>query len=323
MNHKEIRGLISAVVTPFKADGSIDTKSFERHVERVASTKGIYGIAVSGHAGEVLTLTSEERIEIVAVAKRVMPKGVKLVAGIASGSMAGLVHEGNIAKQAGAEMLLVLPLFDVRPYRHLSHQPEAVYSVFERMDREVDLPMIVFQYPEATGCAYSLPSLARIAPLRNVVGIKAATVTASKYAEINDALGDQLAVLAACDAPSLLGMLLHNAPGALLGISVVGTQQWVELIREATDNTHGDARKAKELHNRFAVPLMDGIYEYQLQKTPVSTCAANKEALLQMGEIASSWVRPPALNVTQARRDAIRDALQKSGLLMAKAAVGM
>jgi 4-hydroxy-tetrahydrodipicolinate synthase len=249
-----------------------------------------------------------------------MPKGVKLVAGIASGSMAGLVHEGLIAKNAGAEMLLVLPLFDVRPYRHLCHQPEAVYGVFERMDREVDLPMIVFQYPEATGCAYSLASLERIASLRNVVGIKAATVTASKYAEINDALGDRLAVLAACDAPSLLGMLLHNAPGALLGISVVGTQQWVELIREATE---GDARKAKDIHNRFAVPLMDAIYEYQLQKTPVSTCAANKEALAQLGEIPSSWVRPPALNVTPARKDAIRAGLQKAGLLMAKDAVGM
>ena len=320
MDHKEIRGLISAVVTPFKADGSLDVKSFERHVERVASTKGIYGVAVSGHAGEVLTLTSEERTEIVAAARRVMPKGVKLVAGIASGSLAGLVHEGRIAQQVGAEMLLVLPLFDVRPYRHLCHQPEAVYAVFERMDREVDLPMIVFQYPEATGCAYSLPALQRIAPLKNVVGIKAATVTASKYAEINDALGDQLAVLAACDAPSLLGMLLHNAPGALLGISVVGTQQWVEIIREATV---GDARKAKALHNRFGVPLMDGIYEYQLQKTPVSTCAANKEALVQLGEIPSSWVRPPALNITPARQAAIREALQRSGLLMAKAAVGM
>ncbi len=320
LDHKEIRGLISAVVTPFKADGAIDYKRFADHVSRVASTKGIYGIAVSGHAGEVLTLTSEERIEIVAVAKQVMPKGVKLVAGIAGGSMAGLVHEGQVAKNAGADMLLVLPLFDVRPYRHLCHQPEAVYGVFERMDREVDLPMIVFQYPEATGCAYSLASLQRIAGLKHVVAIKAATVTATKYAEINDALGEQLAVLAACDAPSLLGMLLHNAPGALLGISVVGTPQWVELVREATT---GDARRAKEIHNNFAVPLMEGIYEYQLQKTPVSTCSANKEALVQLGEIPSSWVRPPALCVTPARKASVRQGLEKAGLLMAKAAVGM
>jgi 4-hydroxy-tetrahydrodipicolinate synthase len=320
MDHKEIRGLISAVVTPFKIDGSIDHKSLADHVARVASAKGLYGVAVSGHAGEVLTLTSEERIAIVATAKKVMPKGVKLVAGIESRSIAGLVNEGLIAKNAGADMLLVLPLFDVRPYRHLCHQPEAVYSVFERMDREVGLPMIVFQYPEATGCAYSLASLQRIASLPSVVGIKAATVTATKYAEINDALNDKVAVLAACDAPSLLGMLLHNAPGALLGISVVGTQQWVDLVREATI---GDARKAKEIHNNFAVPLMDAIYEYQLQRTPISSCSANKEALVQLGEIQSSWVRPPALSVDKARKESIRLGLQKAGLLMAKSAVGM
>jgi hypothetical protein len=192
MDHKEIRGLISAVVTPFKTDGSIDHKSLADHVARVASAKGLYGIAVSGHAGEVLTLTSEERIAIVATAKKVMPKGVKLVAGIESRSMAGLVSEGLIAKNAGADMLLVLPLFDVRPYRHLCHQAGSSASVFERMDREVGLPMIVFQYPEATGCAYSLASLQRIASLRSVVGIKAATVTATKYAEINDALNDKV-----------------------------------------------------------------------------------------------------------------------------------
>ena len=91
MDHKEIRGLISATVTPFKTDGSIDYKSLAGHVARVASTRGLYGVAISGHAGEVLTLTSEERIAIVTTAKKVTPKGVTLVAGIESRSMAGLL----------------------------------------------------------------------------------------------------------------------------------------------------------------------------------------------------------------------------------------
>ena len=276
----EIRGLISATVTPFKADGSIDYKNLAEHVARVGSAAGLYGIAVSGHACEVLTLSSEERINIVATARKALPKHLKLVAGIESRSIAGLVQEGLNARQAGADLLLVLPLFDVRPYRHLARQPDAVFSVFQRMDREVGLPMIVYQYPEATGCAYSVEALSRIADLPNVVAIKAATVTPTKYAEIHDALHDRLAVLAACDAPALLGMLLHNAPGALLGISVVGTQHWVDLVREATT---GSAQAAKEIHNSFAVPLMDAVYEYQLQRTPISSCAANKEALVQLG----------------------------------------
>lgn len=68
---------------------------------------------------------------------------------------------------------------------------------------------------------------------------------------------------------------------------------------------------------------MDAVYEYQLQRTPISSCAANKEALVQLGELHSSWVRPPALNVDQARKDAIRLGLARAGLLLAKTAAGI
>ncbi len=308
----EIRGLISATVTPFNADGSIDFKNLTEHVARVSSAKGLYGIAVNGHAGEILTLSSQESSQVIAAARKVIPKTQKLVAGIHGQSIAHLVKEGLNAKAAGADMLLVLPLFDVRPYRHLAHNPDAVYSVFERLDREVGLPMIVFQYPDATGCAYSVAALSRIADLPNVVGIKAASVTPTKYAELHDALHDRLAVLAACDAPALLGMLMHNAPGALLGISVVATEKWVELVYEATT---GSAQKAKELHNSFAVPLMDAIYEYQLQRTPISSTASNKEALVQLGELRSSWVRPPAISADKAKKEEIRRGLIRAGLI--------
>ncbi|NBO15949.1 MAG: dihydrodipicolinate synthase family protein [Betaproteobacteria bacterium] len=309
---REIRGLISATVTPFDGQGQIDFPALRHHLERVASTPGLYGVCVSGHAGEVLALTSEENSQVIKTARALVPRTKKLVAGIHGQSIAALVREGQIAKEAGADMLLVLPLFDHRPYRHLAHQPDVVYGVYERLNREIDLPMILFQYPDATGCSYSVAALERIADLPNVVGIKAASVTPTKYAELNDALSDRLAILAACDAPALFGMLLHNAPGALLGISVAGTDKWVELIREATT---GSADKAKALHNAFAVPLMDAIYEYQLQRTPCSTTSANKEALVQLGEIKSSWVRPPAISLTPARKQEIREGLQRAGLI--------
>lgn len=315
----EIRGLIPATVTPFNGDGSIDYKSLSDHVARVGSATGLYGICVNGHAGEVLTLTSEERKNVVATAKKALPRPLKLIAGIESHSLEDLVQQGLNARQAGADMLLMLPLFDVRPYRHLAHQPEVVFSVFQRLDHEVSLPMIVFQYPEAAGCSYSLAALSRIADLPNVVAIKAATGSPTKYAEIHDALHDRLSVLVACDAPSLLGMLLHDAPGALLGISSVGTQHWSDLVREATS---GSAQKAKEIHNSFAVPLMDALYEYQLHRTAIAPAASSKEALVQLGELNSSWVRPPAVNVDRAKKEAIRFALSKAGLLLAKAAAG-
>ena len=308
----EIRGLIPATLTPFTKDNQVDLAALASHVQRVASASGLFGIAVNGHAGEVLALSSEERESVVRAARAALPRQLKLIAGIESHSIDGLVREGVRAKQAGADMLLVIPPFDIRIFRHLAHDAEASFSVFERLEREVGLQMIVFQYPEAAGCAYSIDALRRIVELPSVVAIKASAGSTTKYAELHDALGRRAALLAASDAPSLLGMLLHDAPGALIGISVVGTQQWSDLVREATS---GSAQIAKELHNSFAVPLMRAIFEYHLHRTPTCPFGATKEALVQLGEFSSAWVRPPGVNVAEAKRGEIRAALLQVGLL--------
>jgi 4-hydroxy-tetrahydrodipicolinate synthase len=308
----KISGLIPASITPFDGSGAVDHESLCDHIRRISSATGLFGVAVNGHAGEILALSSEERRDIIATSKKALPKALKLIAGIESSSIDGLVREGLSAKSAGAEMLLVIPPFDARVYRHLASNAEVVVSVFRRLDREVGLPMIVFQYPDATGCAYPVDVLRRIADLPSVVGIKAAVATPTKYSELHSALADRLAVLASGDQPSLFGMLLHNAPGALIGISVVGVQLWSDLVREAST---GSLAKAREIYFRVALPLMDAIYENQTHRTPISPFASTKEALVQLGELKSSWVRAPSLNVDQAKKDEIRLALAKAGLL--------
>ena len=308
----EIRGLIPATLTPFTRDNLVDLPALVAHLQRVASASGLFGVAVNGHAGEVLTLSSEEREIIVSTARGALPRHLKLIAGIESHSIDGLVREGLRAQRAGADMLLVIPPFDIRVFRHLAHDAEASFSVFERLEREVGLPMIVFQYPEAAGCAYSIEALRRIVELSSVVAIKASAGSTTKYAELYDALGHRVELLAASDAPSLLGMLLHDAPGALIGISVVCTQQWSDLVREATC---GSAQRAKEIHNAFAVPLMRAIFEFHLHRTPTCPFGATKEALVQLGEFPSAWVRPPGVNVEEAKRGEIRAALLQTGLL--------
>jgi 4-hydroxy-tetrahydrodipicolinate synthase len=308
----DIRGLIPATLTPFTPDNQVDLPALAAHLRRVAAASGLYGIAVNGHAGEVLALNSDEREAVVRAARAALPRHLKLIAGIESHSTDGLVREGLRAKQAGADMLLVIPPFDTRIFRHLAHDAEAAYSVFQRLDRELGLPLIVFQYPEASGCAYSIEALRRIVELPQVVAIKASAGSTTKYAELHDALRQRTALLAASDAPALLGMLLHDAPGALIGISVVGTQRWSDLVREATV---GSAQKAKEIHNAFAVPLMRAIFEYHLHRTPTCPFGATKEALVQLGEFSSSWVRAPGVNVDQAKRNEIRAALEQVGLL--------
>src|SRR4051794_32791538 len=101
-NAMEIRGLIPATVTPFTPDGAINYEELSAHIRHVSAATDLFGICVNGHAGEVLALTSEERAHIVATAKKVVPRHLKIIAGIASHSLADLVQQGLNAKHAGA-----------------------------------------------------------------------------------------------------------------------------------------------------------------------------------------------------------------------------
>ena len=313
----KIHGLSPATLTPFNEAFEIDYAALTEHIQRTSNATGLYGITVNGHAGEVLTLSSDERQKVIATARTALPAPLKLIAGIESHATDGLVREGLRAREAGADLLLVIPPFDIRTWRHLSHDADSVYKVFERLDREVGLPMIVFSYPEASGSAYSMEALQRIVTLEHVVAIKCSAGTPSKYAELYDALHDKTTLLVAVDTPSMLGMLMHHAPGALVGIAVVGTQQWSDLVHHATA---GDANKAKQIHNTFAVPLMRSIFEYHTHRTPTCPFGATKEALVQLGQFPSSVVRAPGVRVNNAKRAEIRAALIEAGLLSANAA---
>lgn len=308
-----IRGLIPATLTPFDAHGAVDYPELDRHLQQVASASGLYGIAVNGHAGEILALTSQEREDVVRRARQVLPANLKLVAGIESHSFDDLIVQGLNAKRAGADMLLVLPPFDVRPYRMLAHHTESVRAIFQRLNDEVGLPMIVFQYAEASGVAYSLDALRAIAEIPQVVAIKAACTSTTAYVEIMNAVGDKVDVLAASDAPSLLGMLMYRCPGALIGISVIDTQRWSDLVHAAT---HGQLDKAQKLHTEFAMPVMDAVFENQLHKSHTSYFAATKEALFQAGQLKSARIRPPLVTPDAKQRANIAHCLQQVGMMV-------
>ena len=307
-----LRGLYPATITPFAPDLSVDKKALHRHLSETAAVEGVRGLVVNAGLAEILQLTNEEKTHVTKTAKDVCLRGQLVVSGIEGRSAAEAVRDGLHAKLAGADALLVLPPFDVRAYRRLSRHVDSVYRFFEVLDREVDLPMIVFQYPDTSGCAYSIEALLAIASLRNVVAIKAASGTVTRYVELWKSLHDKLSILAAVDSPPLLGMLLHGTHGALIGISVIGTLHWATLVDAVA---HNDVATAQQLYNKICIPLMEAVFENQEPKSATSEVACVKEALVQMGQIPSSRVRPPAVGITEEHREAIRAALHAAGLL--------
>ncbi len=309
-----MRGLFPATATPFREDESlsIDFEALEQHLSRTAQAEGVSGIVVNGHAGEILALTSEERAQVVQVAARVKQPGQIVVAGIESHTISGAVREGLNAKRAGADALLVLPPFDIRPYRRLTRFVEPVVQFFGALDQQVDLPMVVFAYADGSGCAYPVSVLEALADIPNVVAVKAASGTVTRYTEVWEALNDRLSILAACDAPELLGMLLHGAHGALIGISAVEPAQWSRMVSAALN---GDAERAREIFNRFCIPLMSALFENQEPKEPFGYLPCVKEALVQLGQFRSTRVRPLAVDITEVGRERVRRGLKAAGLL--------
>ena len=136
------------------------------------------------------------------IALRVRRPDQLVIAGIDGRSAAEYVVAGKRARNAGADALLVLPPFDKRPYRRLAAHAPTVRAFFAELDRAIDLPMVIFQYPPNSGCAYPVDVLRVIADLKNVVAVKVATMGDMKaYAEVWDALKDRLSILAGVDSP--------------------------------------------------------------------------------------------------------------------------
>ncbi|GAA0935145.1 dihydrodipicolinate synthase family protein [Pseudonocardia zijingensis] len=307
----ELSGLYPATITPFDGDLKIDVSALEAHLGATSDADGVRGLVVNGHIGELLALSPEERIEVVSVARGVRRPGQLVMTGIMGHHVDDLVEQGLQAKAAGADGLLVLPPIDVRPYRRLAANPDSVLHFFRSLDERVGLPMVVHQYPGFTGTAYSLEVLARLTELEHVVAIKAASVEVSSYIDLWEALSGKSRILAATDAPGLLGMLLHGSHGALIGIGAIQPSLWAELLRLVRE---GPLDEARGLFNRSCLPLMDAVFENQIPRGIESEASATKEALVQLGVIPSSRVRPPCVPVTEERKQLIAAALEKSGL---------
>lgn len=313
------QGLFPATVTPFAADLSVDCAALESHFREMAGVAGVSGIVVNSGIGELLQLTPSECDAIIQLALRVRRPDQRVVAGIDGRGAAECIEAGLRARAAGADALLVLPPFDKRPYRRLAAHPPTVLHFFAELNRTVGLPMIVFQYPPNSGCAYPVEVLRAIADLKNVVAVKVATMGDMKaYGAVWDALKDRLSILVGVDSPPLIDMLRHGAHGALIGISAILPQVWADILDYVNKGDHGTA---DALYEKICKPLMASVFENQQPTRLVAESAATKEALVQLGRIPSARVRPPAMDVDEATRGGIRAALTKAGLVGATLSV--
>lgn len=189
-------GSIVALVTPMHAGGEIDTVSFKRLIEWHIDS-GTKSIVVNGTTGESATLNSAERVELLKIAVETARGRIPIIAGTGSSSTTTTIEETRAAGKCGVAACLV-----VTPYYNRPTQ-QGLYEHYKAVGESTELPIIVYNVPKRTGCDLLPITLASLAHVKNIIGIKEATGDLLRVAAIRALVNDRFILLSGDDATAL------------------------------------------------------------------------------------------------------------------------
>jgi 4-hydroxy-tetrahydrodipicolinate synthase len=294
---RTFQGSLVAMVTPFH-DGKVDEGKLRDLVEfHVAH--GTDGLVPCGTTGESPTLTHEEHKRVVEIVIEQSRGRIPVVAGTGSYSTAEAIEMTRHAAKAGAAGALV-----VTPYYNKPTQ-QGLYEHYRAIAQAApDLPLIVYNIQGRTAVNVETETMARLAQIPNIVGVKEASGSLDQMTAVILACGPEFTVLSGDDN---LTLPLMSVGGRGI-ISVVGNF----LAREVSDMTHaaleGDWKRARDLHLKL-YPVCKAMF---LETNPIPV----KEAMAMLGMIRAEW-RLPMCPMTAANREKLRQALVQAGILKA------
>jgi 4-hydroxy-tetrahydrodipicolinate synthase len=299
-------GIMPANLLPFTADLAIDERAYRGHLRWLADTRGVTGIVANGHAAEVSSLSREERKRALAIALDEVGAACPVVAGVYADGTREAVELALDAKAEGAAGVLVFPPTLFMWGAQL--KPDMVLRHFSEIASGADLPIVVFEYPPASGIGYAPETLGRLAQIPQVAAVKDWSNDIVAYEanlKVLRATGRPVAMLSSFTM-SLMASFLLGADGAISGMGSVAADLQAELFDACGK---GDLDGARRVNDRLA-PLVSVFYAPPF----VDMHNRMKEALALLGRIPAAHVRPPLTPVTAAERDAIRKALAAAGL---------
>jgi len=303
-------GVIPAVLLPFNDDLSIDEANFRRHLRDVGATDGISAITINAHSTEVASCTFEEQKRIHAIAQDEIGGKLPIVHGIWADGSLEAARIAKAATEGGASALLVFP---PAPFT-LGQNAAMAVEHFRRIADASDLPIIVFQYPLATGQGYPRDTLLKM--VEQVPTIRAIKDWAGNVPQHEmhirtlQSLPRPVNVLSTHSA-WLLSSLVLGCNGLLSGSGSVIADLQARLFDAVQRN---DLAAARALNDRI-YPLARVFYA----EPWADMHNRMKEALVLLGRLPRAVVRPPLVKLARPEIERIREALRESGLLGAKA----
>lgn len=291
MDLNKLTGMIAPMVTPFDENEELDLNATRKEVKYLLST-GIDGISAGGSTGEGALLSGEEIRKIIEIIVEENEKKIPIVAGIIKNSTREAIKTALIAKNAGADALLITPVF------YFGATPEGNYEYYKLIAEKVRLPIII--YNVVPNNQITPEELLKISEIEEVVGIK--QVGIEELVAMVSACEDRIKVFSACD-DMLYGTYVSGACGAIsamiAAVPDLCVQQWEAFKKE-------DQKTAMELQRRLYCVRE----AYNFRPFP----GMLKEIINQLGRSIGKS-RSPILEPNQQEKEFIRKKIIKAGLL--------
>ncbi|WP_137173250.1 4-hydroxy-tetrahydrodipicolinate synthase [Massilia sp. HP4] len=289
-----IKGSIVAIVTPMFEDGSLDRDSLRKLLDWHIA-EGTDGIVIVGTTGESATVSPEEHCELVKLAVDHIGGRIPVIAGTGGNSTAEAIALTRHAKEVGADASL-----QVVPYYNRPTQ-EGMYRHFRTIAEAVDLPIILYNVPGRTVADMANETVARLAPIENIVGIKDATGNIGRGIELLKMVDTSFAVYSG-DDPTAMALMFCGGAGNISVTANVAPRAMHELCAAAMA---GDIARAVEINNR--VLGLHGKLFVEPNPVPV------KWALAEMGKMPAG-LRLPLAPLSASYHETVRAALVEAGV---------
>ena len=270
----KLQGCGTALITPFKSDGAVDEPCLRSLVEWQIESK-IDFLVPCGTTGETPTLTHDEWLRVIDIVIEVGAGRVPIMAGATSNSTREAVTKAKlVATRKGVDVILT-----ASPYYNKPTQ-EGQYQHFKAIAEAVEKPIVLYNVPGRTVANIEPATLARLAQIKNIVGVKEASGNMSQIAEVLNAAPEGFLIFSGDDAITLPVISLGG-----VGIVSVASN---EIPREMAEMTRaalaGDWKKARTIHRKY-LPLMQANF---IESNPMPV----KAVLAMMGKIEENYRLP-------------------------------
>lgn len=292
----KLSGCGTALITPFRQDGTIDQQALARLVEWQVES-GIHFLVPCGTTGETPTLSKEEWLRVIDITVEVAAGRVPIVAGATSNDTADAVAKAKeLNKRKGVDAILT-----ASPYYNKPTQ-EGQYQHFKAMAEAVDKPLMLYNVPGRTAANIEPATLARLAKVPNICAVKEASGNISQIAELFSYVPDDFLVFSGDDAVTLPVISL----GGVGIVSVASNEIPKEMAEMTSAALSGNWEKARKLHRKY-VRLMQANF---IESNPMPV----KAVLAMMGRVEEVY-RLPMVPMRRETRAKLQQIATEVGLL--------